>query len=274
MKKVISLMLCMIFVLVALTGCTLEEETNTTNTTAKNSSNTSISSTQKEKSGQEIGQEYANAIMTLSVDELEKNAQKQLAEPENGETIAIMHIKDYGDITFKFFEKAAPKAVENFLTHAKDGYYNGLTFHRVIKDFMIQGGDPQGTGMGGESIWGKGFDIEMDKTLLPYRGALCMAKAMTPNSIGSQFYINQTKAGNESSVQYLQAYKMDNLAEMQKKYGGEIFMLGVYGQYTIFGQAISGVELLDKIVDVETDSNDKPKTDVIIESIEVTTFNK
>ena len=80
-----------------------------------------------------------------------------LEKPKKGETIAIIKVKDYGEIKLKFFKDEAPKAVENFLTHAKNGYYNGQIFHRVINEFMIQGGDPTGTGTGGESIWKEPF---------------------------------------------------------------------------------------------------------------------
>ena len=76
------------------------------------------------------------------------NAEKQFAMPEKGEQIAIFHVRDFGDIKVKFFPEVAPKAVENFVTHAKEGYYNGTTFHRIMKEFMIQGGDPLGNGTG------------------------------------------------------------------------------------------------------------------------------
>ena len=93
----------------------------------------------------------------------------QFTEPEQGEDIAVMTVKGYGTIKIRFFKKQAPKAVENFITHAKEGYYNNVKFHRVIEDFMIQGGDPEGTGMGGESIWGEGFGIEISENLRNFR---------------------------------------------------------------------------------------------------------
>ena len=96
-----------------------------------------------------------------------------------------------GVITVKLFPEIAPKAVENFVTHAKDGYYDGTPFHRVIEGFMIQGGDPEGTGMGGESIWGEGFEVEISNQLYHIRGALSMARAQALDSHGSQFFIVQ-----------------------------------------------------------------------------------
>lgn len=105
------------------------------------------------------------------------NSTKQFKKPKKGDMVAEIVIKDYGSIFVKFFEKEAPKAVENFVTHAKEGYYDGLTFHRIIEDFMIQGGDPNGDGTGGESIWGEDFEDEFSEDLQPYRRALCMANS-------------------------------------------------------------------------------------------------
>ena len=113
----------------------------------------------------------------------------QLEQPQAGEEVAVMHTS-MGDIHIRFFPEVAPKAVENFKTHAKNGYYNGLTFHRVMNDFMIQGGDPEGTGRGGESIWGTAFEDEFSSKLLNLRGSLVMANS-GPDTNGSQFFINQ-----------------------------------------------------------------------------------
>ena len=116
----------------------------------------------------------------------------QLDRPQKGETIAVMHTS-LGDISIRLFPDKAPKTVENFVTHAKNGYYDGLKFHRVINDFMIQGGDPRGNGTGGESIWGDSFEDEFDVELHNLRGALSMANA-GPNTNGSQFFIVQAKS--------------------------------------------------------------------------------
>src|SRR5699024_10763515 len=113
----------------------------------------------------------------------------QLKHPVKGEEIGII-TTNLGTIKVKFFPEVAPKAVENFKTHAKNGYYNGVVFHRIIPDFMIQGGDPQGTGMGGESIWGTPFEDEFDINYRNFKGSLSMANA-GPNTNGSQFFIVQ-----------------------------------------------------------------------------------
>jgi len=104
-----------------------------------------------------------------------------------GEVLVEMNTT-LGAIKIKLFPEFAPKTVENFLGHAKSGYYNGIIFHRVIQDFMIQGGDPTGTGMGGESIWGDSFEDEFSDKLFNLRGALSMANA-GPNTNGSQFFL-------------------------------------------------------------------------------------
>lgn len=111
-----------------------------------------------------------------------------------------------GDMTFELNETAAPKAVENFSTHAKNGYYDGLIFHRIIKDFMIQGGDPTGTGCGGESIWGKAFEDEFSLDARNYYGALSMANS-GPNTNGSQFFIVQAKDVPESLLSQMEGLK-------------------------------------------------------------------
>ena len=110
--------------------------------------------------------------LTKAAEDLGIDVEYQFEEPKAGDTIAELQVKDFGTIQIKLFPDMAPKAVENFVTHAKDGYFDGLTFHRVINEFMIQGGDPKGDGTGGESIWGQPFEDEFSNSLYPWRGAL------------------------------------------------------------------------------------------------------
>lgn len=201
----------------------------------------------------------------------------QLAMPQAGDQVATISVAGYGDIKLRFFPEAAPKAVENFITHAKEGYYDGLTFHRVIRDFMIQGGDPEGNGTGGESIWGEGFGTEISKDLRHYRGALCMAMSQQPNSLGSQFYIVQAGAKNMSEV-YLQQMEAqtgvsmtDSVKERYLKNGGTPWL---DDSYTVFGQVYEGMEVVDAIAAVETDENDMPLTPVIVEAITVGAYSE
>ncbi len=127
----------------------------------------------------------------------------QLEMPTKGDQVAILHTT-MGDISMRFFREAAPKTVDNFIQLAEKGYYNDITFHRVIDDFMIQGGDPTATGSGGESIYGEDFEDEFDAKLHNLRGAVSMANA-GPNTNGSQFFINQ--ASPESFAAMIESYK-------------------------------------------------------------------
>jgi peptidyl-prolyl cis-trans isomerase B (cyclophilin B) len=166
-----------------------------------------------------------------------------------------------GDMTFVLFPQVAPKAVENFTTHAKDGYYNGLIFHRIIKDFMIQGGDPTGTGCGGESIWGK--------SARNYYGALSMANS-GPNTNGSQFFIVQAKEVPSNLLSQMEGLK-DNgypqeCIDNYKAVGGTPWL---DFHHTVFGQIIDGKDVLEDIAAVRTGMGDKPLHDVVIETIEI-----
>ena len=225
---------------------------------------------------------------------------------------AIMHT-NMGDITIQLYPEVAPKTVENFVTLAKKGYYNGLIFHRVIKDFMIQGGDPTGTGAGGESIYGAKFEDECSQELHNFRGALSMANA-GPNTNGSQFFINQSKADafktmvdsiktnyerykktdsykDIKSWQALLANRMsdttsgtfqilperltDEVIDLYCQTGGNMNLDGSLrnrGGHTVFGQVYEGMDVVDAIAAVETDSKDKPKEAVTIKTIDITTY--
>lgn len=175
-----------------------------------------------------------------------------------------------GDMTFVLFPEVAPKAVENFTTHAKNGYYDGIIFHRIIKDFMIQGGDPNGTGMGGESIWGKAFQDEFALDARNYYGALSMANA-GPNTNGSQFFIVHAKECPESLLAQMEDLK-DNgfpqeVIDNYREVGGTPWL---DFHHTVFGQIIDGTDVLEDIASVRTGMQDKPLHDVVIEKIEIT----
>jgi peptidyl-prolyl cis-trans isomerase B (cyclophilin B) len=142
---------------------------------------------------------------------------------------------NHGPVAVELFDEDAPKTVENFLKLSRDGFYDGLTFHRIIKDFMIQGGDPQGTGSGGP---GYTFEDEFNQHKVE-RGALAMANA-GPNTNGSQFFVVTTEA----------APWLD-------------------GKHTVFGEVTAGMEAVDAIEGVETDAQDRPAEPVVIERVEV-----
>ena len=169
-------------------------------------------------------------------------------EIQDNEIKVVMHTNK-GDMTFKLFPDIAPKTVENFVTHSKNGYYDGVTFHRVINDFMVQGGDPTATGMGGESIYGSAFEDEFSLEAFNLYGALSMANA-GPNTNGSQFFIVQMKEVPENML--------SQLADG-----------GWPQQHTVFGQLIEGESTLEDIANTKVGAQDKPVYDVVIESIDV-----
>jgi len=140
-----------------------------------------------------------------------------------------------GAIEFELFDDDAPKTVDNFLKLAREGFYDGVIFHRVIPDFMIQGGDPTGTGRGGP---GYQFEDEFNDNKV-VRGALAMANA-GPNTNGSQFFIVTAEA-----TPWLD------------------------GKHTVFGRVTNGMDVVDEIENVDTDANDKPREDVTIERVEL-----
>ena len=203
----------------------------------------------------------------LSEKEIEMSIEKQFAMPQAGETVAIVHTT-MGDIKIKFFADLAPKAVENFTTHAKNGYYDGINFHRVMNDFMIQGGDPEGTGRGGESIWGGSFEDEFTPELHNFRGALSMANA-GPNTNGSQFFIVQKGAASPTEAQmYIQYGYITSraVAEAYVEQGGTPWLDNAH---TVFGHVFEGMDVVDAIAAVTVNASSKPLNDVIINSIEI-----
>ena len=174
---------------------------------------------------------------------------------------------NHGDLRIKLFPEHAPKTVANFIALSKDSYYNGVIFHRIIKDFMIQGGDPTGTGMGGESIYGESFEDEFSEELYNIRGALSMANA-GPNTNGSQFFIVQNQHLPYSKKEIARGGWPEPIAEIYAKQGGTPHL---DGRHTVFGQLLdtASYEVLDAIASVETGAMDKPVEDVVIQTIEI-----
>lgn len=174
---------------------------------------------------------------------------------------------NHGDLKIKLFPEHAPKTVANFIALAKDGYYDGVIFHRIIKDFMIQGGDPTGTGMGGESIYGESFEDEFSEELYNIRGAFSMANA-GPNTNGSQFFIVQNQNLPYSKKEIARGGWPEPIAEIYANEGGTPHL---DRRHTVFGQLMdeASYKVLDEIAYVETGAMDKPVEDVVIETIEI-----
>lgn len=194
----------------------------------------------------------------------------QLDKPVKGDLVAVMHTS-LGDISIRLFPEQCPKTVENFTTHAKNGYYNGLKFHRVINDFMIQGGDPRGNGTGGESIWGDSFQDEFDPALHNLRGALSMANA-GPNTNGSQFFIVQAKSVDPRFISQMKqipdSYPPQTVAGYEQVGGTPHLDF----RHTVFGQVYDGMPVVDAIAAVKTGRNDMPLEDVTISAIDIGVF--
>lgn len=140
----------------------------------------------------------------------------QLELPQDGEEVAVLHTS-MGDIFIRLFPDGAPKAVENFKGLIKKGYYNGISFHRVISGFMIQGGDPTATGSGGKSLWGSAFEDEFCEKLMNLRGSLAMANSGV-NTNGSQFFINQADASGYNEAIFDYDSRIDTLNKSYEQY--------------------------------------------------------
>ena len=158
--------------------------------------------------------------------------------------VVTFEMEDGGIMKAELYPELAPNTVNNFISLVSKGFYDGLIFHRVIPGFMIQGGDPMGTGMGGPdySIRGEFKANGFDNPILHKRGVLSMARSMMPNSAGSQFFVMHEDAPH------------------------------LDGQYAAFGKVIEGIEVVDQVCDVRTDYNDKPRIPQVMKKVTVETF--
>lgn len=172
---------------------------------------------------------------------------------------------NHGDIKIQLFPEQAPMTVENFVRLAKKEYYDGTIFHRVISDFMIQGGDPEGNGTGGTSIWGHPFEDEFSRDLFNLRGALSMANS-GPNTNGSQFFIVQNKNMPKRYIKQMEPAGYPKEIIHAYKQGGTPWL---DGRHTVFGQVIDGMDVVDEIAKVKKNKMDKPLEDVVINNIEI-----
>lgn len=200
----------------------------------------SFCSSSNEQIAEEAEVEINTTTTTIGEEMSDKIYDKQPEMNINTDSSYTAVIKtNLGDMSVEFFTDDAPITVNNFISLSKDGYYDNVIFHRVISGFMIQGGDPSGTGHGDYGKYpGYKFDDELNKQIPYEKGILAMANA-GPNTNGSQFFIMH--------VDYPLPYS-----------------------YTIFGQVVDGFDVIDKIASVETDSSDKPTTDVVIRTVEIT----
>lgn len=257
-KKTISIFTTVALVC-ALAGCANNQQTNS------NTGSTSSSSSSQ------------NTYITDAV------IDDQFALPNKGEEYAVISVEGYGDIKARLFDSAAPKAVENFKTLAKNEAYNGVPFHRIVEDFMIQTGDTTLNGGNGESIYGKGFAVELNQSLHHYSGALAVARTSSmSDGQSSQFYIvsnnsykNYTKTMWDQLESKLNTKIPEDVRAAYNEHGGSP---SLDMQYTIFGQVFEGQEIVDKIsqVPVQTNSStgekSSPITPVIVSKVQILTY--
>ena len=239
----------------------------------KSSSSSAHSSSSNDKS-------TASSLVT------EGKIENQLALPQKGEQIAVFHVKNYGTFKCRLFAQVAPKAVQNFIGLAQNGKYDGVKFHRVIEDFMIQSGGNS------DSIYGSGFNVELNQSLHHLKGALCAARTSSQTSgQSSQFYIVSSNNGKTAD---LDAVAKHINQEYQKK-GSKITLeynddlknkyaeVGGYPwldmQYTVFGQTFEGLDIVDKISNCpkssklsSTGENSIPDPEIILEKVEIVVY--
>lgn len=168
-----------------------------------------------------------------------------------------------GEIKVQLFPEQAPKTVKNFVSLAQNHYYDGTIFHRVIPEFMVQGGDPTGTGMGGQSVYGSPFEDEFSLELFNIRGALSMANA-GPNTNGSQFFIVQSTQVPADLVEQMKAANYPQEVIDMYQNGGTPWL---DHRHTVFGQVITGLDVVDQMAAVQTGAQDKPVDDIKIKSV-------
>lgn len=271
-------------IMVFMTGCGDETETDLSKTTE-----TEQTSEQAVEETSQASVEHTGEMTDLQKAIFNNDSYPQLEEAKETDILATIRTNK-GNIKLRLFPDKAPKAVENFVTHAKDGYYDGVIFHRVIKDFMIQSGDPDGTGMGGESIWGEPFENEVSASMRHFRGALSMANTGQDYTNGSQFFIVQNNSLEnpsktelevmlEEQEDYIEPNNPDNNVKVKDYFSAEVIneYLANGGaphldyQHTVFGQVYEGMDVVDAIASVEVDeqNNHKPVEDVVIEGIDI-----
>ena len=244
MRKILQFVFVLLIGVLVLSGCGTSKE-------KEEAAPKSTASTTEEKEGSD---QVANAVYPQLSNEVSEN--EKLVEIETS----------MGNIKIKLFPEYAPKAVENFIKHGEDGYYDGLIFHRVMNDFMIQGGDPNGDGTGGESIYGKPFEDEFSDNLYNLRGALSMANSGS-NTNGSQFFIVQKKSVDPAMKTEMEKAGFPNeIIEAYEERGGTPWL---DQRHTVFGQVLEGMDIVDKIAETPVDAKDKPEEDVIIKDIKV-----
>lgn len=260
-KKALIAVFCSVIAASMFTSCGKEIEDKSSksekNSSVSDASDTTAAENTDSQSGVQTSDSQYNALGEINISrfsdrkapeiDLENSEVKNFTTPEKGDTVVIMKFKDYeGEVKIRLFPEYAELGVENFVGLAEQGYYDGLTFHRIVQDFMIQGGDPTGTGSGGESIWGSKFDGGTDANVIHAAGTLAYANSGATSTNGSQFYI--VTGTTFAEEQFAENYP-DDAKEVYKSVGGSPWL---DGGYTIFGQVYDGLDIIFSVQDTET----------------------
>ncbi len=265
-RKTLAAILCMVMASAAMTSCGKHLEVDDDSKDTSVSDNQSPEETtapagnnQESTTGENSGSMDNKTIdisrfADRSVPDIdtEKSDVKNFTAPEVGDDIIIMKFKGYdGEVKIRLFPEYAELGVENFVGLAEKGYYDGLTMHRVMADFMIQGGDPLGTGTGGESLWGDKFDGGTSDKLTHAAGTIAYANSGSTSTDGSQFYIvtGETYDNDYLSLLESKGYSFsDDIKKILASAGGAPWL---DGGYTVFGQVYEGLDIIFAIQDVE-----------------------
>ena len=263
MKKLLALLISTSLICL-LAGCG-EDDTTLTQTTKQGTETTEA---------QPVETQTVDNDPAVLDDECGYTDMMNYTVPKDGEDIVEIVIKDKGTVKIKLFPELLPKACENFTTLVSQGYYDGLTFHRIISDFMIQGGDPEGTGRGGRCIWGEKFDGGYSKYLYHVKGALAYANSGSTATDGSQFYIVVGTKTNKNDIAKSNPYftYTDKAYEAYEEDGGTPWL---DGGYTVFGQVFEGMDIVTDVCNnTEVDANDMPVKPVIIEKASIVKYEE
>lgn len=186
--------------------------------------------------------------------------------PAAGDEVAVLTVRDYGDITIRLFPEQSPTGVENFKTLIERGYYDELIFHRVIKDFMIQTGDPKGDTTGGDDCWGtNGFQQTISPNLCHVTGAVAYAVGKDRLNKSQFFIVTGTEVTPQTFDKLAGSFGKGfgaSVKEIYYQWGGQPYL---DNDYEVFGQVIGGMDICQQIQNADTDGNDKPKSQIVLE---------
>lgn len=272
-KRILAALLCTVMTAAAVTSCGNNNGSDSKNSTSEKSG---TASAEKETETSPVSQAVAEtpasdgtidlsrfADRSVPDLDLENASVKNFTAPEVGEDIIIMKFKGYeGEVKIRLFPEYAELGVQNFIGLADKGYYDGLTMHRIMADFMIQGGDPNGTGTGGESMWGGEFDGGTSDKLTHAAGTIAYANSGATSTNGSQFYIVTGETYDDDYLALLESngYSFsDDVKKILASAGGAPWL---DGGYTVFGQVYEGLDIVFAIQDVEVYQSNAFSTEV------------